>query len=86
MVKVEYDGEYPNMCTGTLTIFEDGVQIYSKSSCFENTGKAGFNNNWESQIIKGKLIWLDADKFSKEISDAVEEKLDEYSVCCGGCI
>ncbi len=35
---VEYDGEYPTTCMGTLRIFVDGKEVYNKMYACSSTG------------------------------------------------
>jgi len=86
MIEVEYDGEYPNACRGTLLIKENGIIVYNKMYCCRSTGGVWFDNNWNAHVEQGELLWEDTDKFSEEIQKAVEEKLSTISVCCGGCV
>lgn len=86
MIKVTYDGEYPNACTGTLTIIVDGEIIYSKKHCCTSTGNCYFTEDWDDVIEDGTLEWNDKDSFSKEIVNAVYEELSKINVCCGGCL
>lgn len=84
-ITVEYDGEYPNTCRGTLTIKIDGKVIYSSKHCCRSTGGTYFDEEG-GHITHGDLVWEDADQFPQEIQDAVADKLSEYSACCGGCL
>ena len=86
MITVEYDGEYPVTCMGTLVIRRDGEVIYEKKYCCHSTGAVWFDENWNEHVEAGRLIWDDADKWDKEVRDAVEDKLSDYWVCCGGCV
>jgi hypothetical protein len=86
MIKVTYDGEYPNACTGTLTIIVDGETIYSKEHCCSSTGSCGFDDSFNEFVTDGRLDWDDEGKFSREIVEAVYQELDKIHVCCGGCL
>jgi hypothetical protein len=85
-IKVEYDGEYPNTCKGSLKITVNGDLIYNKEFCCESTGSVWFDDEWNAHIEDGELLWDDADGFDKEIQKAVNDVLNNCSVCCGGCI
>ena len=37
-IRVEYDGCYPNTCSGTLKIFENETEIYSNDFVCHSTG------------------------------------------------
>jgi hypothetical protein len=85
-IEVTYDGEYPNSCSGTLTIKINGDIIYSKAHCCHSTGSVSFTPDWEEVVTGGSLIWDDADDFNDSIQKAVEDVLSEVYVCCGGCV
>ena len=89
MIKVEYDGEYPSMCMGRLRIYEDRNLIYNEKYCCRSTGYADIDEDTgDEKVIIGNLVWIEEErkKFSKEIQKAVEKKLEEFEVCCGGCM
>lgn len=92
---ISYTGEYPNLCTGYLTIKingqlrrlpeEDSICpsiIMSTGSCVEIDG------DYHVQRGKWKLLkdYLPKDlkKYSKKIEELVNENV-EWG-CCGGCI
>jgi len=85
-IEVTYEGDYPCACMGRLIIKENGIEIYNKEFCCSSTGSAGFTEDWDAVVESGTLIWNDAEKFSKEIQEAVADELSCVSVCCGGCI
>ena len=88
MIKVTYDGEYPSTCMGTLTIEEDGKQLYKKQFCCYSTGSCWFDSDWNSHIEQGTLKWEEeeANKYPKYIQELVQDELDKCHVCCGGCL
>lgn len=85
-IVVEYDGKYPNTCSGTLKITVDGEVIYNKDFCCYSTGSVWFDEQWGEHVEDGELIWGDANKFDSEIQEAVVAVLSGCNVCCGGCI
>jgi len=86
MIEVIYDGEFPNACSGMLTIIVDGELVYQNMLCCESTGSVSFDENWSELVLIGELIWKDADQFSKKIQRAVKKALSQIEVCCGGCV
>lgn len=89
MIRVEYNGEYPCMCMGTLTIYKNNEIIYSDKYCCKSTGSVGFSDDYsESYINNGELLWREeySSDFSEEVQKAVKDKLSEFQVCCGGCL
>jgi hypothetical protein len=98
MIRAEYDGCYPNACSGTLCIYRDNVLIYeTEPYSFHSTGSVWFDNEWSEHVECGELCWNDEskEKFDKwletqehksEIKESVEDALSGANVCCGGCI
>ena len=87
---VSYDGKYPNLCSGTLTISVDGDES-SESNCLISGGYLRSYN--EEDIVKGKwsINWDKAftfmffsDEEKKLITDLVNANVPFG--CCGGCI
>ena len=85
-IRVEYDGEYPNRCRGTLRIWVDGEQIYKEKFRCYSTGRAYLDSEQIPRVNYGRLVWEDAEDYDDDIREAVKEKLAGYTVCCGGCI
>lgn len=91
MIKfISYDGKWPTLCMGMLTVEKDGKK-YSMKHVLESGGSCDFNNGYsESYIKKGE--WLIVERYlPKELQDDVEEltylvnKNIPYG-CCGGCL
>jgi hypothetical protein len=85
-IVVEYDGEYPCACMGTLKVSVDEKEVYNKQYCCNSTGSVWFGEDWEEHVEPGELLWNDADKFDQDIQEAVKAKLSEIGVCGGGCV
>ena len=91
MIKfVSYDGRWPTLCFGTLTVEKDGKQ-YSMRHVLESGGSCGFNKGYsESYIKKGEWSIVET-RLPEELQDDVEEltylvnKNIPYG-CCGGCL
>ena len=85
-IKVEYDGKYPNACSGRLKIWENNKLIYNKEFCCTSTGRVWFDDEWNEHVESGELLWDDANDFDKKIQEEVEKVLSQIHVCCGGCV
>jgi Ribonuclease G/E len=85
-IQVEYDGRYPNACSGRLTIKKDGELIYQERHCCRSTGCVWFDDEWGEHVVSGELLWEDANQFDEEVQEAVRQRLSQVAVCCGGCI
>jgi hypothetical protein len=84
-IRVEYDGKYPNMCSGTLKIWVNEV-IYEKKGVCESTGTCAFKKG-KGKITKGRLVWRESEaRCWPTLQRAVEEELERFEVCCGGCL
>ncbi len=99
-IKVEYTGDWPNMCSGDLIVYRNNEIIYRTDKySFRSTASVGFlgENYTEPYVGSGELKWNDEDydKFSKwainqedsqEIIAEVNKMLESVEVCCGGCL
>lgn len=89
MIKIKYDGEYPNLCSGHLIVTIDGVEwdfgIYSLSS----GGSVTFDDKGEENVTEGKWEVSEWPKgFPEEqkqvVLDAINAQIEHG--CCGGCV
>ena len=85
-IKVTYDGEYPNACSGRLKIWINGKSIYNKQFCCLSSGSVWFDEEGNEHVEEGFLTWNEAKKFDKVIQNKVDEVLSKIHVCCGGCV
>ncbi len=83
-IAVKFDGEYPNICTGRLQIIVDGVEIYNERAKCVSTDGVWYKGS--KKYLEPKMIWLDEEKYPKEIQDEVYKVISQIHVCCGGCI
>ena len=52
-IKIEYNGEYPNLCRGTLDVIIDGVR-WEFGSCLSSGGYVTFDENWSEDVGEGQ--------------------------------
>ena len=82
---ISYDGEYPNLCSGTLVLEVDGVERSARHALV-STGCI----NWEDDtVVKGD--WALSIYTPQWMWDRKEEVLAVVNAnvrkgCCGGCI
>ena len=93
---ISYDGDYPNLCRGTLTLEIDGevVKFGGKDnypSFWESSGGVSFSDDYvEAYVSSGEWVLSDydmPDKF-KPIKHELIKVMNDYVEhgCCGGCI
>lgn len=85
---VSYDGKYPNLCGGTLTLRVDG-EIFETWYCLESGGDWEVDG-FEEHVFKGpwSLNRWKFDGFSSEELKEIERLVNKNVEwgCCGGCI
>lgn len=96
---ISYDGSYPNLCSGTLTITLAGETI--KFGCgkdyysfWHSGGCVWFDEGWGDHVESGPWEFDDYEDFEgtdkiteaeyKEITKLFSENVPEG--CCGGCV
>ncbi|MBR2862968.1 MAG: hypothetical protein IKB97_05365 [Bacteroidaceae bacterium] len=82
---ISYDGEYPNLCSGTLVLEVDGV-VRSAQRVLVSTGCI----NWEDDTVT-QSDWALSTHAPQWMRDREEEVLAVVNAnvpkgCCGGCI
>lgn len=85
---VDYTGEYPCLCSGTLTIKVNGKEYEIEH--LRSGGHVWFDDNWGDHIKTGPWS-IDEDDIPEEIrqyKDEIEDVVNEHVPygCCGGCI
>lgn len=86
---VSYDGEYPNLCSGTLILNLNGKDIIFPKHCLTSRGRVWFDTDWSEHI--DKCPWeiteypVDFPDYLKLQAIALVNENVEYG-CCGGCV
>jgi hypothetical protein len=87
MIKfISYNGVYPTLCFGTLTIEINGIR-YELEDCLRSGGSVSFTDDWDEVVTQDEWSVSVPDElkeFEKEITDIVNDNVD-YG-CCGGCV
>ena len=92
---VSYDGKYPNLCSGTLTLRIDGQYVkfaefdgdYDRFWC--SGGCAYFNRNYDASTTTGP--WeMEIEYLPDHLKMHAQELIDIFNDnvthgCCGGC-
>jgi hypothetical protein len=88
-IKIEYDGDYPNLCSGHLIITIDGIVWDFGKYNLTSGGTVWFDDNWTEHVTSGLWsVYEWPDGFPANLVDDVLDAInDEISLgCCGGCI
>lgn len=87
---VNYDGRYPNLCSGVLTVRINGEIISLPPHSLESGGCVSFNKDWEEEITEGAWT-IDKYRLPENLLPYVDEieKIANDNIpwgCCGGCV
>jgi len=86
---IEYDGGFPNLCSGTLVVTIDGKRWEFPSYCMSSGGGVWFDGDWMEHIESGPWSISEWPKdFPENLKEAVEKEVN-YKIpwgCCGGCV
>lgn len=84
---VSYDGEYPNLCRGTLVLCIDGKNVTFPPYCMTSGGGVWFDDDWCEHVDYG--AWkVDVPEEYKYLSEVIHDCVNAnvpYG-CCGGCV
>lgn len=85
---IDYNGDYPNLCSGVLRIEINGEEFYL-SNILRSGGTCGMDNDWEDYVIHGAWevdleCYPELKEFENEIIEVVNKNVPQG--CCGGCI
>lgn len=86
---ISYDGRYPNLCSGTLSVKVNG-KLYKLNNVLYSGGSVWFDENYCEHVDCGEWrvnksrIPDELDEYIDEIMFVVNENV-EYG-CCGGCV
>ena len=88
-IKIEYNGAYPNLCSGKLFVTVAGTRYEFPDYCLSSGGSVSFDEEWNESVGKGD--WSVADwpvELPVELHQAVEDAINEQIPhgCCGGCV
>ncbi len=88
-IEVKYDGEYPNLCSGHLTIVIDGKTWKFPNYCLSSGGGVGFDDDWHEIVTTG--VWYITEypenfpeELKPDVLNAVNMEIPHG--CCGGCV
>ncbi len=88
-IKIEYDGDYPNLCSGKLFVTVDDKRYEFPDCCLSSGGTVWFDDDWSEHVEEGDWSvsnWPKGfpDKFKQDVEEAINEQIPHG--CCGGCV
>lgn len=91
-ILIEYDGEYPNLCSGHLKVWL-GNDFYDFGQyCLSSGGSCYFENDYADEVVKQGEWSINEysipENFPEEYLDDVLKVINEEITwgCCGGCL
>ena len=86
LLNIDYNGSYPNLCSGTLTVKVKGCTWKIDGLC--SGGSVWFDNNWSEHVDDGPWTINFPDDFPESYRDKVTDMVNEQVSwgCCGGCV
>lgn len=88
-IKIDYDGEYPCLCSGHLVVtIDDKVWDFGSHSLCSG-GLVSFDENWSENVTEGPWSISEWPKgFPNELQKIVLDEVNSEIPwgCCGGCI
>lgn len=88
-IQVHYDGGFPNLCSGSLTVLIGKTEWEFPSFCLSSGGSVSFTPEWDEMVGRGP--WSVSDwppGFPEDMKGAVTDAINDsipYG-CCGGCV
>ena len=88
-IEIDYNGEYPNLCSGDLIVHIDGKKWVFPSYCLSSGGSVWFDDDWGEHVEEGPWSIREwpagfPDELKSDVFDAVNRKIPFG--CCGGCV
>ncbi len=86
---IEYNGEYPNLCSGALAATIGGVRFTFPSYCLRSGGAVWFGEGGDEHVDAGPWsITKYPEDMPQEYHQAVLDAVNDTVRwgCCGGCI
>jgi hypothetical protein len=88
-IKIEYNGEYPNLCSGQLIVTIGKKRWKFPSYCLLSGGSVWFDDDWGEHVESGEWSVSEwPDRFPEDrkadVIDAINSSITLG--CCGGCV
>ncbi len=89
-MKIQYNGSYPNLCSGQLEIEHEGVNYVFPKYCMSSGGSVYFTNGYADEHVEsGPWTITDWPKnFPENLKGMAKSEVNDAIDwgCCGGCI
>jgi len=88
-IKIKYNGDYPNLCSGELIVYIDDKEWVFPNYCLSSGGSVSFDEEWNECVCSGDWYveeW--PEEFPEDMKSYVLTEINEQIEhgCCGGCI
>ena len=88
-IKINYNGKYPNLCSGKLSVIIDSKNWDFPDYCLCSGGSVWFTDDWDERVEEGNWSvskWPDnfPEKLKKIVESAINKDIEHG--CCGGCV
>jgi hypothetical protein len=88
-IEISYDGDWPNLCSGTLIVKVNDTTYVFPSHSLSSGGSVSFDDNWSEHVDDGPWSinqW--PEDFPDELKDRVVDEVNSKISwgCCGGCV
>jgi len=90
-ITIEYDGAYPNLCSGHLIVYVDSIKWNFGSHCLSSGGYVNFDEDWNEDVGDGPWSvksWPKGFPEDAELRRSVVSAINDNIEwgCCGGCV
>lgn len=88
-IKVQYDGKYPNLCSGKLIVTIEDKKWIFPDYCLSSNGTVSFDDDWNAEVTEGDWgITKWPNDFPELLKDDVIDAVNSHIPhgCCGGCL
>jgi hypothetical protein len=88
---VSYDGGFPNLCRGLLSVKVDGVLWDFENGSLSSGGGVSFDKDWQEEVRHGEWSiyeWPKGFPEDEDVRRKVLELVNDFIPrgCCGGCV
>jgi len=88
-IRIEYNGEYPNLCSGTLIVHIGKKKWIFERGCLCSGGNVWFDEDWCEHVEEGDWSINEyPEDFPEEYKEDLLNEINSTipQGCCGGCV